>query len=152
MRTLSARSWLIFGVVLLLQTTQPSPEARTVIPFDAGWRFSRTDAGNNPMPALNDAAWRVVDLPHDWSAEGPFAATNGSGNGYAPAGIGWYRKHFMLDAARGQARDDRVRRRVRADSPDEPPPPRNITSDLRHRTPITGRVRRRRGANWSPST
>ena len=50
------------------------------------------------MPAFNDSAWRLVDLPHDWSAEGPFTADYGSGNGYAPGGIGWYRKHFTLAA------------------------------------------------------
>ena len=30
---------------------------------------------------------------------GPFSADFGSGNGYAPGGIGWYRKHFTLPAA-----------------------------------------------------
>jgi beta-galactosidase len=71
---------------------------RSTIPFDAGWRFSLTDVGNAAMPALNDSAWRLVALPHDWSAEGPFTADHGSGNGYAPGGIGWYRKHFALAA------------------------------------------------------
>jgi len=62
--------------------------------IDDGWRFSLTDTGSAAMPAFNDSAWRTVDLPHDWSAEGPFVATLGSGNGYAPGGIGWYRKHL----------------------------------------------------------
>ncbi|HEU5397348.1 MAG TPA: glycoside hydrolase family 2 TIM barrel-domain containing protein, partial [Verrucomicrobiae bacterium] len=51
--------------------------------------------------AFNDAAWRKLDVPHDWSIEGPFAETNatrGSG-GFLPAGVGWYRKHFTLPAA-----------------------------------------------------
>ena len=106
----SARSArLVAGVVLLLMgagdarpgatASQSVSTARTVVSFDAGWRFSHADVGNAAMPALDDSAWRVVDLPHDWSAEGPFAAGNGSGNGYAPGGIGWYRKHFTLDAA-----------------------------------------------------
>ena len=75
---------------------QVMASTRTVIPFDAGWRFSKTDAGNAAMPAFDDSKWRVVDLPHDWSSEGPFSADFGSGNGYAPGGIGWYRKHFTL--------------------------------------------------------
>ena len=51
------------------------------------------------MPPFDDAKWSRVDLPHDWSADGPFSADFGSGNGYAPGGIGWYRKHFTLPAA-----------------------------------------------------
>ena len=75
---------------------QPPATARVVIPFDADWRFNLTDAGSVAMPTFDDSAWRTVMLPHDWSAEGPFSAAWGSGNGYAPGGIGWYRKHFTL--------------------------------------------------------
>jgi beta-galactosidase len=50
------------------------------------------------MSAFDDAGWTRVDLPHDWSADGPFSAEFGSGNGYAPGGIAWYRKHFTLPA------------------------------------------------------
>jgi beta-galactosidase len=81
-----------------LAIAQQSSPARVVIPFDAGWRFSRSDAGSYAMPAFDDGKWRVVDVPHDWSAEGPFTAEYGSGNGWAPGGIGWYRKHFTLGA------------------------------------------------------
>lgn len=77
---------------------QTPPMPRQVLPLDEGWRFSLTDAGNIAMPVFNDSAWRTVDLPHDWSAEGPFSANWGSGNGYAPGGIGWYRKHLTLPA------------------------------------------------------
>ena len=46
-----------------------------------------------------------MDLPHDWSIEGPYdekAATGGPG-GYLPTGVGWYRKTFTLPGAvRGQ--------------------------------------------------
>ncbi len=51
------------------------------------------------MPAFDDSGWRQVDVPHDWSIAGPFSADYASGNGYAPGGIGWYRKHFKLDPA-----------------------------------------------------
>lgn len=104
-----ARSTLPFvGVVLLLTawqqirpgaTVMQAPSSsRSMMPLDEGWRFSLTDAGNMAMPAFNDSSWRTVDLPHDWSAEGPFSANWGSGNGYAPGGIGWYRKHLTLPA------------------------------------------------------
>jgi len=81
-----------------VSAAQNVPAGRVVLPFDAGWRFTHADVGNAAMPALDDSTWRAVDVPHDWSAEGPFSAEFGSGNGYAPGGIGWYRKHFTLDA------------------------------------------------------
>ncbi len=71
--------------------------SRTLLDFDDGWLFSRGDFASAAMPAFRDSAWRPVTLPHDWSSEGPFSAESGSGNGYAPGGIGWYRKHFRLD-------------------------------------------------------
>jgi len=75
-----------------------SSPARTRVDFDAGWLFNRGDFANAALPAFNDSGWRRVSLPHDWSVEGPFSADCGSGNGYAPGGFGWYRKHFRLDA------------------------------------------------------
>ena len=67
-----------------------------MLDLDADWRFSKGDFANAMIPAFDDAAWQRVDLPHDWSSEGPFSAEYGSGNGYAPGGIGWYRKHFKV--------------------------------------------------------
>jgi beta-galactosidase len=49
------------------------------------------------LPEFNDSNWRTVNLPHDWSIEGPFSPEYASGTGYVPGGIGWYRKHFRLD-------------------------------------------------------
>ncbi|MFC1782484.1 glycoside hydrolase family 2 TIM barrel-domain containing protein [Planctomycetota bacterium] len=65
--------------------------------FDFDWRFSRGDFVTAMMPGFDDSSWRTVNLPHDWSIEGPFGADYGSGNGYAPGGLGWYRRHFRLD-------------------------------------------------------
>ena len=65
--------------------------------FDANWLFSKGDFASAMMPAFQDDAWRKLDLPHDWSIEGPFSPDFGSGNGFVPGGIGWYRKHFRLD-------------------------------------------------------
>jgi beta-galactosidase len=71
---------------------------RAYVDLDADWRFSKGDFASAMVPAFDDTAWRPVNVPHDWSSEGPFSAEYGSGNGYAPGGIGWYRKHFKLDA------------------------------------------------------
>lgn len=58
---------------------------------------------------FNDSAWRTVSLPHDWAVELPFAYVDNfdvESHGYKPVGglfpatsIGWYRKHFNVNAA-----------------------------------------------------
>src|SRR5262249_809552 len=56
---------------------------------------------NAQQTSFGDTSWRSLNVPHDWSIEGPFdmnAVTTGSG-GYLPAGIGWYRKHFTIPAS-----------------------------------------------------
>jgi len=81
--------------------------------FDSNWRFIRADAPGAEQPAFDDAAWRVLDVPHDWSIEdlpangstnriGPFdpnlsAGTDATGN--TVGGTGWYRKYFILPPA-----------------------------------------------------
>jgi beta-galactosidase len=54
------------------------------------------DPANAEALSFSDSAWRTVDLPHDWSIEGAPNEKNltGSGGGFFPAGVGWYRKTF----------------------------------------------------------
>jgi beta-galactosidase len=92
------------GAIAELRDARPAPNrtaasARLVEDFDSDWRFSKGDFPTAAMPAFDDSGWRHVNVPHDWSIEGPFSADYGSGNGYAPGGLGWYRKHFHLDPA-----------------------------------------------------
>ena len=52
--------------------------------FDFDWRFQRGDAPGAEQPAFADSAWRALDLPHDWSIEGPYdqnAPTGGTSIG-----------------------------------------------------------------------
>lgn len=78
--------------------------------FDSGWKFYRGDATGAENVTFDDAQWRNVDLPHDWSIEdlpansgknqiGPFSEDSpGKGaTGHVLGGIGWYRKTFSLD-------------------------------------------------------
>lgn len=82
--------------------------------FDLGWRFFKGTGLGFEAAALDDAGWRSVDLPHDWSIEdlpdqsppnrvGPFdAKAVGGGNpGFVEGGEGWYRKRFRLSAPPG---------------------------------------------------
>src|SRR5881394_8392 len=57
----------------------------------AGW------ARGAAKPDYDDSDWRTVDLPHDWSIEGPLDPANYVDNGFLPRGVGWYRRHFHLD-------------------------------------------------------
>lgn len=68
--------------------------------FESDWRFLKDDVVGAEKPDFDDSAWRVLDVPHDWSIEGPFNQDNPTGRGgaYLPAGIGWYRKAFTLGA------------------------------------------------------
>ncbi|MBN1360600.1 MAG: DUF4982 domain-containing protein [Sedimentisphaerales bacterium] len=86
------------GVVFVLLLVTGVASSRT-LDFDFDWRFSKGDFPTAVIPGFDDSSWRAVNVPHDWSAEGPFSAEYGSGNGYAPGGIAWYRKHFTLDSA-----------------------------------------------------
>jgi len=71
---------------------ETSPRVRQSFDFD--WRFHLGDVPAASAPGFADAAWRQLDVPHDFSAEGAFAPTNASGTAYLPGGIGWYRKSF----------------------------------------------------------
>ncbi len=84
----------ILGCGLFLQAA--AVPARVTEDFDADWRFSRGDFATAMMPAFDDARWQPVEVPHDWSSDGPFSPDWASGTGYAPGGVGWYRKHFSL--------------------------------------------------------
>jgi beta-galactosidase len=89
------------GLALLPASLLAAPSlvparAGTVMPLDAGWRFLKAGTAGAELVKFADADWRPLDLPHDWSIEGPFAQTNitGGAGGVLPSGIGWYRKHL----------------------------------------------------------
>ncbi len=89
---------LCFTAIFHITNLCAAEPTRTYIDMDADWLFSRGDFPSGSMPALDDSGWRKLNLPHDWSIEGPFDASLGSATGYAPGGIAWYRKHFKLDS------------------------------------------------------
>ncbi|MGN6644551.1 MAG: glycoside hydrolase family 2 TIM barrel-domain containing protein, partial [Verrucomicrobiota bacterium] len=65
---------------------------------DANWKFQQADAAGFQSVKFNDAGWRAVTLPHDWSIEGSFSKTNpmGGAGGFLPAGVGCYRYSFNV--------------------------------------------------------
>jgi len=96
-----------FPLAFLLWTSAAfSAQARQTLSFDADWRFLKADAPGAEQPNFDDFQWRKLDVPHDWSIEGPFASTNktGGAGGFLPSGAGWYRKQFSLPAAQAGQR------------------------------------------------
>lgn len=92
---------LIISPQIKAQLTQGS-----VTLFDYGWKFYKGDTTGAEQNAFNDAGWRTVNLPHDWSIEGPYDRGNktGRGGGYLPSGIGWYRNSIVLDEVDAKSR------------------------------------------------
>jgi beta-galactosidase len=75
------------------QTTNP----REIIPFDDGWRFWLGDDQSAKQVNFDDSKWQTLNVPHDWSIEGPVNPPPGGdkNSGYFIHGIGWYRKSFL---------------------------------------------------------
>ncbi len=108
---------LLFGVMhaddAILGQDSKSPRERWNLNVD--WMFARQahgagelgsfDRTNGPAarteprfekasdPAYDDSDWQPVDLPHTWNAQDVTDEQPGYWRG-----IGWYRKHFRLDA------------------------------------------------------
>jgi beta-galactosidase len=86
----------LIAALLAVIASHSALATRRVIDLDPGWRFSVSSASMGMNPKFDDSTWQTVNLPHDWSIDGPFLPTYGSGNGYAPGGQAWYRRHFSL--------------------------------------------------------
>ncbi|MCV9385111.1 beta-galactosidase GalB [Reichenbachiella ulvae] len=91
---------IIIVLVSLIAACGQTSLPRTEISFNENWQFtladSTMDASNS---SYDDASWRTLDVPHDWSIEGEFSEDHPAtaGGGALPGGIGWYRKTFKLD-------------------------------------------------------
>ncbi|WP_343731705.1 beta-galactosidase GalA [Duganella sp.] len=126
---------LTLGVLQAATASEAAPAAtaaaaigRERLNLDKGWRFAYGHAydaqqdfgygtrpfffakagyGDGPAsPSFSDAAWRQLDLPHDWAVELPFDARASSNHGSLAVGrnfpensVGWYRKTLHIPAA-----------------------------------------------------
>ena len=69
--------------------------------------FAKAGYGDGPAAVdFSDAAWRKLDLPHDWAVELPFDARANTNHGSLAIGrnfpensVGWYRKVIHIPAA-----------------------------------------------------
>ena len=80
-------------------------EISRMVSFDEQWLFHYGDVEDGEKKMLDDSQWRKLDIPHDWTIEdipgttSPFDSkvVNGVSSGFTRGGIGWYRKHFVVD-------------------------------------------------------
>ncbi len=98
---------LLWGMGLTMILTNPTDalaatknggQTRQDLNFDGAWRFYLGDDTLASRTAYNDAKWRTLNLPHDWSIEQAVDKNAPAGNdgGYYPTGTAWYRKNFKL--------------------------------------------------------
>ncbi|UMB61720.1 glycoside hydrolase family 2 protein [Lutibacter sp. A80] len=90
---------LILFILLSVNITaqiKPGLDVRIKKNFNKNWKFILDDAIEFSNEDFNDANWRNIDLPHDWSVEYEFSKENSGRNAWLPGGIGWYRKEFNL--------------------------------------------------------
>ncbi len=97
----AARLFCLSLFALLFTLKGFTQQARSVADFDKGWHFNLGDVKDGEKTSLNDAGWRLLNLPHDWSIEGKFSKDNPATpeGGALPGGIGWYRKTFTVPAS-----------------------------------------------------
>lgn len=88
----------LFVTVVALFTSTIFAQSSNREKFNSDWKFLLNDNSAASAAAYDDAAWRRLNLPHDWSIELPFDSTSpsGIGGGALRGGVGWYRKTFTL--------------------------------------------------------
>jgi beta-galactosidase len=97
MKLIKSTFLLVFTFISSFGFAQ-NTNSRVESSFDNNWSFKQEDITGVEKPEFVDAAWRKLNVPHDWSIEGEYDKLNttGRGGGYLLSGIGWYRKSFTL--------------------------------------------------------
>lgn len=85
---------LALALSLRAQTYSPPASSRADINLDSGWRFIRQDTNGAQNVSFDDSSWTNLSLPHTWNN---FDGQDGGNNYYR--GIGWYRRHYTVDAS-----------------------------------------------------
>lgn len=60
------KRWYIIAAAILILASCNRDSLREITDFNDNWEFARTGGIDDPL------VWQVVDIPHDWSIEGPF--------------------------------------------------------------------------------
>lgn len=91
--------FVLIAAILFACESKTDKNPRTVKLFTDHWKFNLGNAEGAHLSDYDDAGWRELQLPHDWSIEGEFSKDHPAtaGGGALPGGIGWYRRTFSLD-------------------------------------------------------
>ncbi|BAX78461.1 glycoside hydrolase family 2 TIM barrel-domain containing protein [Labilibaculum antarcticum] len=89
---------ILLVAIIFLAGCQANQPKNSKDLFDFGWKFTKGEAIGAENPNFIDQGWQDVDLPHDWSIEGPFSKENASFSrgAWLPAGKCAYRKSFEI--------------------------------------------------------
>jgi beta-galactosidase len=105
----------IISYLLFFQASFSQIKAGRNQSFDANWKFKKGKEIDAKAANFNDADWRKLDIPHDWSIEdladtpndsiigpsslGPFykKAVGKNATAFTVGGTAWYRKTFTMD-------------------------------------------------------
>ena len=81
---------VILASLLLLSQAAGQAARRETVNLDFGWYFHKGDIEAGETAAFS--GWRQLNIPHDFSIEGPYSEDNPAvkQQGYLPVGIGWY--------------------------------------------------------------
>jgi len=83
---------IVLVAALLFGLSGAARAQRTVALLDDQWMFRRADVAQGADPALDDASWERVSLPHTWNA------TDGEHGGAYYRGAAWYRRVIQRPA------------------------------------------------------
>ena len=85
-------------IILCCCACSQKQHVRRITDFTESWKFYLGDDIQASSAIFDDATWRLLDLPHDWSIEGTFSSEHPArpGGGALPGGTGWYRKSFVV--------------------------------------------------------
>lgn len=97
-KNLSLLVWAVLCSLWTMHVSAASVERKQLL--DENWLFVLADEKEAASVNYDDSRWRQLCLPHDWSVESDFNATESSGNdgGYVMTGTGWYRKYLTVPA------------------------------------------------------
>jgi len=95
---MNIKNYIFFLTLVTLPMALFAQDKGTPVLFNTAWAFHKGDIVNGDKGGATGTQWQPVDLPHDWSIEGPFSDEWASATGYLPGGIGWYKKTFNAQA------------------------------------------------------
>ena len=98
---MNTRKWILSILLIPFLALLAHSQTGVIEKFTQNWKFALSDNPDFSKKDFNDANWRNLNLPHDWSIEGAFDKDNPAtpSGGALPGGIGWYRKTFTVPAA-----------------------------------------------------